>query len=90
VNLPVPFSRSDVPEHAWDGNGMGWDGAVVLDRAGPGRCKCTVREAGRPASGQWRCQEKASESRTPRPAAAFPKSRDDDWDVPLLTASLAG
>jgi hypothetical protein len=71
----------------------GRGGAVVLGQTAHG-------PRGWPAGGGSgaRCREReneksSSKSRTPRAArlaAAFPKSRDDDWDVPLLTARLAG
>lgn len=76
---------------------MGW-GGVGVGRScsiGPGRGGATARSArlaGRPVGSGAVKRKLASESRTrPGRPDGFPKSRDDDWDVPLLiTASLAG
>jgi hypothetical protein len=55
------------------------------------RCNCTVREeGGRPVgSGAVKKRKLADQGPLPRPAAAFPKRRDDDWDRRATARCLA-
>lgn len=59
----------------------------MLDQAMPEAVQLHGPRGGRPGSGAVK-RKLADQGPLPRPAAAFafPKRRDDDWDVPLLAA----
>ena len=65
---------------------LGRDGALHGPRGwAAGQCRCRERE-------RWKNKATTKLIKDPRPVvhAAFPESRDDDWDVPLLTGWLTG